>query len=100
MKTLFFLLFSILTFSQQTKSVDFLKCDAHIQPDETDKSISGSIIYEFKVKSEIDTIRIDAKNMKFEQVLINGKEVKFVNNEKELLLFEGYKIRNYLFVYY
>jgi aminopeptidase N len=86
-----FLLFSILTFSQQTKSVDFLKCEAFLNPNETNKSISGQIRYEFKVKTKIDTIRIDAKNMQFTEVLINGKEVKHKNNSKELLLFEGFK---------
>lgn len=86
-----FLLFSILTFSQQTKSVDFLKCDAYIEPNQIYKTILGEVIYEFNVKSEIDTIRIDAKNMEFTKVVINGKEVKHKNNTKELLLFEGFK---------
>ena len=85
------LLFSIFTFSQQTKSVDFLKCDAHLTLRESNKSISGGISYELKVKSLIDTIRIDAKNMDFSEVLINGRDVKFKNNSKELLLFEGFK---------
>lgn len=91
MRTLFFLLFSIFTFSQQTKSVDFLKCEAHVAPSQVYKTISGEITYEFKVKSAIDTIRIDAKNMDFSEVLINGRDVKFKNNSKELLLFEGFK---------
>ena len=86
-----FLLFSTLTFSQQTKSVDFLKCEAFVMPDFDSKSIGGTISYEFKVKSLIDTIRIDAKNMRFTKVLINGKEVNYKNNTKELLLFEGFK---------
>lgn len=86
-----FLLFSILTFSQQTKSVDFLKCEAFVKPDNDSKSIGGKISYEFKVKSLIDTIRIDAKNMHFSKVFINGKEVNYKNNTKELLLFEGYR---------
>ena len=85
------LLFSIFTFSQQTKSVDFLKCDAHLTLRESNKSISGGISYELKVKSLIDTIRIDAKNMKFTEVVINGKSVRHLNNTKELLLFEGFK---------
>ena len=94
MRTLFFLLFSILTFSQQTKSVDFLKCEAFVMPDNDSKSIGGKISYEFKVKSLIDTIRIDAKNMHFTKVSINGKEVNYKNNTKELLLFEGFRKGN------
>ena len=101
MRTLFFLLFSILTFSQQTKSVDFLECDVYIEPNQIYKTILGDVTYEFKVKSEIDTIRIDAKNMEFTNVSINGKSVKYLNNNKELLLFEGFKKgRNKLFFEY
>jgi len=88
-----FLLFSILTFSQQTKSVDFLKCDANVMPDFDSKSISGVITYEFKVLNDIDSIRIDAKNMFINSdVKINGKRVDYKYNEKEIVLFEGYKI--------
>ncbi|WP_225875111.1 M1 family metallopeptidase [Flavobacterium bernardetii] len=70
-------------------------------PNITQKSISGEINYEFKVKSAIDTIRIDAKNMEFNEVLINGKKVNHINNTKELLLFEGFKKgRNKLYLNY
>lgn len=87
-----FLLFSILTFSQQTKSVDFLKCDANVMPDFESKSISGNVTYEFKVLNGIDSIRIDAKNMFINSdVKINGKRVGYKYNKKEIVLFEGYK---------
>lgn len=92
MRTLFFLLFSLFTFSQQTKSVDFLICNAVIEPNFLNKSISGSVFYQFDVQKAIDTIRIDAKEMKFKDVLLNGNKVKFKNNAKELLLYEGYKV--------
>ncbi len=87
-----FLLFSILTFSQQTQSVDFLKCDANVMPDFDSKSISGSITYEFKVLKKIDSIRIDAKNIFINSnVTINGKRVDYRYNGKEIVLFQGYK---------
>ena len=85
-----FLLFSILTFSQQTKYVDFLTCTAALYPNFEEKSISGSVTYEFKVKQIIDTIKIDAKNIVFSDVMINGKLVKFKNSGKTLDLFDGY----------
>src|SRR6478609_5454664 len=92
MRTLFFLLFSLITFSQQTKSVDFLKCDAHVIPDFDSKSISGNVSYEFKVLKDIDSIRIDAKNMFINSdVKINGKRVDYKYNDKEIVLFEGFK---------
>lgn len=84
------LLFSILTFSQQTKYVDFLTCTASLYPNFEEKAISGSVTYEFKVKQIIDTIKIDAKNIVFSDVMINDKMVKFKNSGKTLDLFEGF----------
>lgn len=96
-----FLLFSIFTFAQQTQKVDFIKCNASVYPEMETKKVDGVVTYEFKVISAIDSIRIDAKNMTFSEVEINGKPVKFKNSNKELVLFEGFvKGKNKLrFVY-
>ena len=91
MRYLIFFLFSIISFAQQTSKVDFVECNAIIVPKAESKSVSGKVLYTFKVKSSIDTIRIDAKNMDFSDVIVNGKKVNFKNNKKELLLFEGFK---------
>ncbi|GAA4073625.1 M1 family metallopeptidase [Flavobacterium cheonanense] len=91
MKYLILFFFSILSFGQQTTKVDFIKCDAFISPNFDLKSVDGTVSYEFKVLSEIDSIRIDAKNMDFSNVLINGKSSNYINNKKELILFEGFK---------
>jgi aminopeptidase N len=90
MKALFFLLFSIFSFSQQVKYVDFLTCTASLYPNFEEKSISGNVTYEFKVKQILDTIKIDAKNIEFSDVMINGKSVKFKNSGKTLDLFDGF----------
>jgi aminopeptidase N len=85
------LFFIHLSFAQQIDKVDFIKCDALLFPNASDKSISGTITYEFKVTKIIDTIKIDAKNMEFSNVMINGELVKFHNSGKTLDLFEGFK---------
>ena len=90
-RILFSLLIVSFSFAQQTNKVDFIKCDALVSPNHIEKSISGSITYEFKVKKAIDTIKIDAKSMEFSEVAINGKVVKFKNSGKTLDLFEGFK---------
>jgi aminopeptidase N len=87
-----FLLFSVFTFAQQTTKVDFIKCNASVFPEMETKKVDGVVIYEFKVISAIDSIRIDAVNMTFSEVEINGKPVKFKNNNKALVLFEGFVI--------
>ena len=86
--SLFFVSFS---FAQQIDKVDFIKCEALVSPNHIEKSISGSITYKFKVKKAIDTIKIDAVNMQFTDVTINGKSVQFKNSGKKLDLFEGFK---------
>lgn len=90
-RILFSLLLVSFSFAQQTDKVDFIKCDALVAPNHAEKSISGTITYEFKVKKTIDTIKIDAINMEFSEVSINGKLVKFKNSGKTLNLFEGFK---------
>jgi aminopeptidase N len=85
-----FLFFSIISFAQQINQVDFISCTASLYPNFEEKSISGNVVYEFKVKQIIDTIKIDAKNMDFSDVMINDKLVKFKNSGKTLDLFEGF----------
>lgn len=86
---LFFFTFSV--FAQQTNKVDFVWCHAIVQTNSADKTISSGVVYEFEVLKSIDSIRIDAVNMEFENVSINNKTVKFINNKKQLVLYEGFK---------
>ena len=90
-RVLLALFFIPLSFAQQIDKVDFIKCDALVLPNASDKSISGTVTYEFKVKKAIDTIKIDAKNMELSNVMINDELVKFNNYGKTLDLFEGFK---------
>ncbi|HHT8813796.1 TPA: M1 family metallopeptidase [Flavobacterium psychrophilum] len=85
------LLFSVFSFAQQTQKVDFISMNGSVYPNAIQKSISGSIKYDFTVISSIDTIKIDAQRIEFSSVKINGNEVKFKNTVKELQLFEGFK---------
>jgi len=91
MKYLLLFLFSAFSFGQQIAKVDFIKCNASVTPNFDLKSVEGTVSYEFKVLSQIDSIRIDAKNMDFKDVLINEKSVNYKNSKKELILFEGFK---------
>lgn len=86
-----FLFITSFVFAQQTKKVDFISMNASLQPNAIEKSISGKVIYDFVVKSKIDTIKIDAVKMEFSDVKINGKSVPFKNSGKSLNLYKGYK---------
>lgn len=91
MKYLILFFFTIVSYSQQNNKVDFIKCNALVAPNFENKSVSGQIIYEFKVISAIDSIKIDAINMDFFDVLMNGKTIQYKNNKKEIIFFEGFK---------
>ena len=92
---------SIISFAQQTKSVDFESLNADLMLNPSEKKLVGKVRFEFQLLSDLDTIKIDGKAMEFENVMINNQEVKFKNSGKELQLFEGYtKGKNILtFVY-
>lgn len=90
----FFLLFLFTIIhvnAQQTKFVDFKSVNATITVNPSDKSVSGKAEYTFEVLSDIDTIRLDARNMNFNNVSVNGQMYKFSNSAKELLIYQGYK---------
>ncbi len=92
MYRLFFtLFFTISAFAQQTAKVDFISCNALVIPNTIEKTISGKITYQFRVKKAIDTIKIDAISMQFEDVFINGVLVNYKNKDKTLDLYEGFK---------
>ncbi|KFF15151.1 M1 family metallopeptidase [Flavobacterium hydatis] len=96
MKYLFFL-FSLFSFAQQTQYVDFKSVLGEITINTTDKAISGNIKYNFDVLKPIDTIKIDAQNMSFSDLKINGNEIMFINTNKQLqLIFPFQKGKNTL----
>jgi aminopeptidase N len=89
---LIFAVSSTISFAQQTKNVDFKTCDALVLPDATGKRVFGEMKYTFEVKNKTDTIYIDAKNMKFSDVKINGKDIGgWASSASQLKLYKGYK---------
>lgn len=88
----YFLLACSLSLSAQSlPKVDFISANSELQINSDSKSISGKVTYVFEVKSGVDTIKIDAINMHFQNLKINNKKVDFKNSGKELQLFIGYK---------
>jgi aminopeptidase N len=85
MKYLFLFLYTF-AFAQQTKSVDFKSVLGNITINPIEKTVSGTVTYDFEVVNSIDTIKIDAQNMTFSEVELNLKSIPFQTNGKELLL--------------
>ena len=86
------LLFSVFSFSQQTKFVDFKSVLGKIEINPIEKSVSGEVTYDFVVISPIDTIKIDAQNMTFTNLRINNRVVNYTNSGKKIAFFEGYAV--------
>ncbi len=85
---LLLLFFSPLLLAQP--AVDFKTIHAAIEINPIKRNVVGKCIYTFEVNGKKpDTIRIDAQKMEFADVKIDGFKVKFANNKKQLLLYDG-----------
>ena len=93
MKRLTYLLlfFCFISYSQQIENVDFTSLNAQLYPHFESKSVTGDVTYDFVVKNKKDTISIDAINMQFDNVKINGKSVNYKATNSEIKFFEGFK---------
>lgn len=56
-----------------------------------EKTVSGHVDYNFNVLKSIDTIKIDAQNMEFSDLKLNGKSIKFLNTKKQLKIVFPFK---------
>ncbi|OYQ37945.1 aminopeptidase [Flavobacterium cyanobacteriorum] len=95
MKFLCIFLISSLAFAQQARQlqyVDFKTANASLSFDVPQKKVMGTVAYEFEVlKKKPDTIYIDAKNIRFSNVKINGKTAKWTASANALKLYKGYR---------
>ncbi|TDE49863.1 M1 family metallopeptidase [Flavobacterium sp. GT3P67] len=90
MKYLFFFI-STFTFAQQTQFVDFKSVLGKIAINPIERTVSGDIGYDFEVLKYIDTIKIDAQNMEFSDLKLNGKPINFCNTQKQLQIISPFK---------
>lgn len=75
-----FLMLPFLGYSQTELSIDFTKVAAEISPVPQSKEIKGEATYDFELNSAIDSIFLDAVNIAFLYVELDGKEVSFSNS--------------------
>ncbi|MGM1054989.1 MAG: M1 family metallopeptidase [Bacteroidota bacterium] len=100
MRSKFLLVFLLLTlpgFGQydasrdQTKVLDFKNVLAEVSIFPSEERVAGTVDFSFDILQKVDSIFIDAKNMEFEQVVFNGKPVKFYNDTSRLWLISKFK---------
>lgn len=90
MKYLFFFI-STFTFAQQTQFVDFKSVLGKIAINPIEKTVSGDVDYDFDVLKSIDTIKIDAQNMEFSNLKLNGILINYRNTQKQLQIIFPFK---------
>lgn len=92
MRYLFLLFLATAGFSQQSATVDFKTADAVLSFDVPQKKVMGKMTYTFEIDGKKpDTIYIDAKNMQFSEVVINGKKAGYGVSASHLKLYKGHK---------
>lgn len=88
---LFFLVLTQLLDAQIQDRVDFVHAEVYIEPVPKKKEIKGTVKYQFQVLKNIDSIFLDAQNMDFSSVLVNGEKARFTNNGKVITLKKRFK---------
>jgi len=94
MKRLFLLFFLSISFfgvAQHQDKVDFLHGEVFVKSIPQEKKIEGTVIYKFTVLRDIDSVFLDAKNMDFFSVLLNGKKAEHFNNGKTISVNKAFK---------
>ncbi|MFV8269379.1 M1 family metallopeptidase [Flavobacterium sp. GT2N3] len=94
MKYLLFFI-STFTFAQQTQFVDFKSVQGKIAINPVERAVSGGINYDFEILKLVDTIKIDAQNMEFSDLKLNGKSVNYRNTQKQLQIIFNFKKGKY-----
>lgn len=84
--SLYLLIFITPFFGQQKRAVDFLRIEAEITPT-SEKMLTGIASYDIKINSYTDTIAIDAIDMDFSEIYLDGRAVK------EQLDYDGKKLK-------
>lgn len=80
----FLLFFTLALFAQEQAAVDFTRASAVIIPNPLEKKITGNIIYEFDVLQDVDSIFLNAVQMKFISIEMPEEEFKHTYDGKLL----------------
>ena len=87
----FFLCLSYFTYGQHQANVDFIEADVYLRPEPTEKQLKGGVVYRFNVIQNIDSVFLDAKNMEFLKVELDGKKADFTTMEKVISIKHRFK---------
>ena len=86
-----FFLFVQLLSSQVQDKVNFVRGRIAVYPRSHEKKIDGNVNYTFEILEDVDSVFLDAINMKFDGLELNGRTVEMVNDGKRLTLRKDFK---------
>jgi len=76
---------------EQIQTVDFKTTAAEIAILPETNTVKGKMIYSLEVIKNTDSIYIDAQNMEFENVLLNGEKVNYYYNKSKIWLISDFR---------
>jgi aminopeptidase N len=85
------LLESLFVNAQHQDKVDFKKGKIRITPLPGEKKIFGEVTYNFKALADVDSVFLDARNMSFSMVKLNGFETNYSNTDETITIPENFK---------
>lgn len=77
-----FLLLNVYVNAQHQDKVDFIRGNIFIEPIPEEKKIKGNVVYKFRVLANVDSVFLDANDIQFSKVLLDGKPIDYANNKK------------------
>ncbi len=81
-----FFLFAQLLSAQIQDKVDFVRAEVLIEPTPSENRIKGSVAYQYNVIEAVDSIYLDAVNLDFSSVFLDGKEMDYDYNGRKITI--------------
>lgn len=98
MKSPFFLVFFLFVTAslkaQNMREVDFTHLQAEVTILPEKGKVHGRLVYTFNVVQSADSVFIDAQNMEFQRVVLNGNPVDFYNDQSKLRIVAPFRQLN------
>lgn len=86
-----FIFFSLFGVAQHQDKVDFIHAEVTIGMIPQEKKVRGFVVYDFEVLADVDSVFLDAKNMNFKWINLNGNRIKYYNNGKIVSIRNNFK---------
>ncbi len=84
-------LISFFSFGQQQDKVDFTKGEAFVKLIPIEKRIKGTMAYEFDILQDVDSVFLDAKNMKINWIYVDAKQSPYFYNNETITIKKAFK---------